>query len=98
MADKNLIMKKTVEKILSNLLKKNTSFKNVDSASLTFLFRAPIKTAMCDWVYGIDFTTKNDMVNQSEITEITSRTITKTMSNISKDTFCLTDTKFESAY
>lgn len=91
-------MKKTVEKILSNLLKKNTAFENIDSISLTFLFRAPIKTAMCDWVYGIDFTTKNDMVNQSEITEITTQTISKTLSYISKDTFCLTDIKFESAY
>lgn len=91
-------MKKTVEKILSNLLKKNTAFKNIDSVSLTFLFRAPTKTAMCDWVYGIDFTTKNDMVNQSEIAEVTTQTISNTLSYISKDTFCLTDIKFESAY
>lgn len=98
MADRNLIMKKSVEKILSNLLKKNSALKDVDSITLTFLFRAPVKTAMCDWVYGIDIVTKTPEVNQAEVSYTITQTITKTMALINKDTLCATDVKFESAY
>ncbi len=98
MADKNLIMKKSVEKILSNLLKNNSSLNEVDSITLTFIFSAPIKTAMCDWVYGVNVVTKNPEVNQGAISNIITQTISKTISLISKDTLCATDIKFESAY
>ena len=98
MADKNIIMKNSVEKILKNLVQKSPAFKDVDSAKLKFLFRAPIKTAMCDWVYGVDILTKTPEVNQGEISYVITQTITKTMSLLSKDTLCATDIKFESAY
>ena len=98
MVDKNLIMKKSLEKILSNLLRKNPALKDVDSVSLSFIFSAPVKTAMCNWVYGIDIVTKIPEVNQGEISYVITQTITKTMSLLSKETLCATDIKFESAY
>lgn len=91
-------MKKSVEKILSNLLKKNSALNEIDAITLTFIFSAPIKTAMCDWVYGINIVTKAPEVNQGEISQIITQTINKTMSQISKDTLCATDITFESAY
>lgn len=98
MADRNLIMKKSVEKILSNLLRKNSAFRDIDSISLTFLFSAPVKTAMCDWIYGVKITTKRPDVNQGEISLIMSQTISNTLALISKNTLCATDVVFESAY
>lgn len=97
-ADRNLIMKKSVEKILSNLLRKNPALKDVDSISLIFIFSAPVRSAMCDWVYGIKIVTKTPDANQNEISQVITQTITKTMSQISKDTLCATDINFESAY
>jgi hypothetical protein len=91
-------MKKSVQKILSNLLKKSPAFKDIDSISLTFIFSSPVKTAMCNWVYGVDIVTKTPEVNQGEISYVITQTITKTMSLLSKDTLCATDIKFESAY
>lgn len=98
MLDKNLIMKKSLEKILSNLLKKNPALKDVDSISLSFIFSSPVKTAMCDWVYGVKIVTKIPEVNQAEISYVITQTITKTMSLLSKNTLCATDINFESAY
>lgn len=98
MVDRNLIMKKCVEKILSNLLKKNPALNNVESITLAFIFSAPVRTAMCDWIYGINIVTTTPEVNQGEISHIITQTISKTMSLISKDTLCATDVNFESAY
>lgn len=98
MADKNIIMKKSVEKILKNLVQKSPAFKEVDSAKLKFLFRAPIKTAMCDWVYGVDVTTKSNEASQIDISGTISQSVSKTISVISNDTLCLTEINFESAY
>ena len=98
MADKNLIMKKSVEKILQNLVKRNSAFENVESVELLFLFRAPIKTAMCDWVYGVKINTLKDSVDSVLVSTQITQSVSKTMSNVSKDTFCATDIKFESVY
>lgn len=98
MADKNLIMKKSVEKILQNLVKRNSAFENVESVELLFLFRAPIKTAMCDWVYGVKINTLKDSVDSVLVSTSITQSVSKTMSNVSKDTFCATDIKFESVY
>jgi hypothetical protein len=91
-------MKKSVEKILQNLVKKSPAIKEVDSIDLLFLFRAPTKTAMCDWVYGIQINTLKNEINQPEVASVITQTVSKTLSNISKDTFCATDVKFESVF
>lgn len=98
MADKNLIMRKSLEKILTNLQKKNSAFKDVESLELSFLFRAPVKTAMCDWVYGVKVHTKTPEVNQTEISSLISQTIINSMARVSKDLLCATDINFESVY
>lgn len=91
-------MRKSLEKILSNLQKNHAKFENVDSIELSFLFQAPIKTAMCDWVYEVKVHTLTPTVNETEISNIISQTIINTMARITKDLFCLTDIKFESVY
>lgn len=91
-------MKKSVEKILQNLVKRNSAFENVESVELLFLFRAPIKTAMCDWVYGVKINTLKDSVDSVLVSTSITQSVSKTMSNVSKDTFCATDIKFESVY
>ena len=91
-------MKKSVEKILQNLVKRNSAFENVESVELLFLFRAPIKTAMCDWVYGVKINTLKDSVDSVLVSTQITQSVSKTMSNVSKDNFCATDIKFESVY
>jgi hypothetical protein len=91
-------MRKSLEKILTTLQKKNPAFNDVDSLELTFLFRAPIKTAMCDWVYGIKVHTKTPEVNQTEISSLISQTIINSMARVSNDLLCATDINFESVY
>lgn len=91
-------MKKSVEKILQNLVRRNSAFENVESVELLFLFRAPIKTAMCDWVYGVKINTLKDSVDSVLVSTQITQSVSKTMSNVSKDTFCATDIKFESVY
>lgn len=91
-------MKKSVEKILQNLVKRNSAFENVESVDLLFLFRAPIKTAMCDWVYGVKINTLKESVDSVLVSTSITQSVSKTMSNVSKDTFCATDIKFESVY
>ena len=93
MADRNLILKKSLDKIVSQALQRDKSLGGVETIEVTFLFRAPVRTAMCDWVYGLKIYVKEgtDTVNVGE--KIKDR-ITRVMSQISKDTFCLTDINF----
>lgn len=93
MADRNLILKKSLDKIVTQYLERDKSLGGVETVEVTFLFRAPVRTAMCDWVYGLKIYVKEgtDTVNVGE--KIKDR-ITRVMSQISKDTFCLTDINF----
>lgn len=93
MADRNLILKKSLDKITSQALQRDKSLGGVETIEVTFLFRAPVRTAMCDWVYGLKIYVKEgtDTVMVGE--KIKDR-INRVMSRISNDTFCLTDINF----
>lgn len=93
MADRNLILKKSLDKIASQALQRDKSLGGVETIEVTFLFRAPVRTAMCDWVYGLKIYVKEgtDTVMVGE--KIKDR-INRVMSRISNDTFCLTDINF----
>ena len=98
MPDKNLILKRSLQKIVKSAIKKDPILTDVYRVDITFLFKSPVMSAMCDWVYGVEVTTKSDNANQQEISGTISYSVTKTISMISKDTLCLTEINFESAY
>lgn len=93
MADRNLILKKSLDKIVSQALQRDKSLGGVETVEVTFLFRAPVRTAMCDWVYGLKIYVKEGTDTVLVGNKIKDR-ITRVMSQISKDTFCLTDINF----
>lgn len=93
MADRNLILKKSLDKIVSQALQRDKSLGGVETVEVTFLFRAPVRTAMCDWVYGLKIYVKEGTDTVMVGNKIKDR-ITRVMSQISNDTFCLTDINF----
>lgn len=95
MPDKSFYMKKVLNKIVKNTISKNPIFKNVRSVKVQFLMKSPVKSAMCDWVYGLTVEVYNDDVNQPLIISTLKQRITDISSQVTKDTFCLTDYYFE---
>lgn len=93
MADRNLILKKSLDKIVSQALQRDKSLSGVETIEVTFLFRAPVRTAMCDWVYGLKIYVKEG-TNTVMVGEKIKDRINRVMSRISNDTFCLTDINF----
>lgn len=93
MADRNLILKKSLDKITSQALQRDKGLGGVETIEVTFLFRAPVKTAMCDWVYGLKIYVKEGTDTLMVGEKIKDR-INRVMSRISNDTFCLTDINF----
>ena len=67
MADKNLILKKSLQKIVKNAIKKDPVLSEVYRVDVTFLFRSPVMSAMCDWVYGLKIYTKTEYVDRIAI-------------------------------
>jgi hypothetical protein len=92
-ADRNLILKKSLDKIVSQALQRDKSLGGVETIEVTFLFRAPVRTAMCDWVYGVKIYVKEG-TDTVIVGERIKERITRVMSQISNDTFCLTDINF----
>lgn len=95
MPDKNFYMKNVLNKIVKNTVAKHPAFKNIKSAEVQFLMKSPVRTAMCDWVYGLTITPYNEDVNTTKIISILKERIDSVSSKLTKDTFCLTDYYFE---
>ena len=95
MADKNLILKKSLQKIVKNSIKKDPVLSEVYRVDVTFLFRSPVMSAMCDWVYGLKIYTKTEYVDRIAISNKLKSKITNILSQISNDSFCCTDVSFE---
>ena len=93
MADRNFYMRRVLTKIVKNMVSKNPAFKNIRSVEIQFLLKSPVRSAMCDWVYGLKIYVKEgtDTLNVGEKIK---NHITRVMSQISNDTFCLTEINF----
>lgn len=92
--DRNQMMKKFLEKIISYLLtsKKYKSFHKVE---VFFVFGSQHKTAMCDWVYGmkiytpVKYNLRDDLVREFQMD------IRKKTDQIFNQSVCATDIMFE---
>ena len=92
--DDNVVLKKMLQKISNHLLTLD-KFKSINSAEIYYAFGSPIKTAMCDAVYGIKIKTKLSYSPDSELI----RLFQKSIETISKKSFnqsiCCTDVTIE---
>jgi hypothetical protein len=94
MPDKNLILKRSLHKIVKSAIKKDPILSDVYRVDITFLFKSPVMSAMCGWVYGLKIYTDSEFVDRIAIANRLKSKITNIISQISNDSFC-TDVSFE---
>lgn len=92
--DKNIMMKKYLQKIVDHLLemKKYQSLNNVE---VFFVFGSNYKTAMCDWVYGLKIYSEKSYSHRDEIAKNLQMDIRRTAESFFKQSVCATDIIFE---
>jgi hypothetical protein len=95
MSARNETMKSMLNRIVRNTVSKDPSLKDVYKADVFFLFQSPIRTAMCDYVYGLRITTETEHVNKVMISSTIQKKIDNVTSKITNKTFCCTEVSFE---
>jgi hypothetical protein len=92
--DKNLVMKKFLQKIVDHLLKmkKYNSFYSVE---IFFVFGSTYKTAMCDWVYGMKIKSDSSLSAKDDLVRVFQMDIRKATDNFFKQSVCATDIVFD---
>lgn len=55
-SEQNKIMKTLLQKIANKMIS-NSEFDKIKNVEFFYVFGSPVKTAMCDWVYGIKINT-----------------------------------------
>ena len=95
MPDKNLILKRSLQKIVKSAIKKDPILSDVYRVDITFLFKSPVMSSMCDWVYGLKIYTDSEFVDRIAIANRLKSKITNIISLVSNDSFCCTDVSFE---
>ncbi len=95
MAVRDDIMKKMLNKIVKTAISKDPAFKDVYKADVFYLFQSPIKTAMCDYVYGLRIFTESEFIDKPTVSSKLQKKITNVTSQVSNKTFCCTEVSFE---
>ena len=95
MPDRNLILKKSLDKIVSQSLERDKSLGGVETIEVTFLFRAPVRTAMCDWVYGIKIKTNEPYLTRDQRVRDFQLAVRKITDQKFNQTVCCSDVIFE---
>lgn len=55
-SDKNKIMKTLLQQVANKMIL-STEFEKIKMVEFYYVFGSPVKTAMCDWVYGLKVST-----------------------------------------
>lgn len=95
MSARDDVMKRMLNRVVKNTISKDPAFKDVYKADVFYLFQSPIKTAMCDYVYGLRIYTENEFVDKPTISSRLQKKITNVVSQVSNKTFCCTEVSFE---
>lgn len=85
----NDIVKRQLERITSKLLD-TKEFSNIQKADVYYVFGSKMKTAFCDYVYGIKIFTKDDSVDNFTISSL-QRKIQLHIDKLMKIKVCCTD-------
>lgn len=95
MATRDETIKKMIDRVVRDTIKKDPIFKDVYMADVFYLFKSPIRTAMCDYVYGLRIFSENDYIDRPTISLRLQKNITTVTSKVSDKTFCCTEVSFE---
>jgi hypothetical protein len=95
MATKDDTLKKMINRVVKTTISQDPTFKDVYKADVFYLFQSPIRTAMCDYVYGIRIFSENDFIDKPTISSKLQKKITNVVSQVSSKTFCCTEVSFE---
>jgi len=93
-SDSNTVIKKFIQKISNQLIKK-TEYENFVSCEVFFVFGSKHKTAMCDFVYGLKIISKTQLRDNYLISKLQSD-IKTNMDNLLDVSVCCTDVIFQS--
>jgi hypothetical protein len=95
MSTRDDVMKRMLNRVVKNTISKDPAFKDVYKADVFYLFQSPIRTAMCDYVYGLRIYTESEFVDKPMISSKLQKKITNVVSQVSNKTFCCTEVSFE---
>jgi hypothetical protein len=95
MSTRDDVMKRMLNRVVKNTISKDPVFKDVYKADVFYLFQSPIRTAMCDYVYGLRIYTESEFVDRPMISSKLQKKITNVVSQVSNKTFCCTEVSFE---
>jgi hypothetical protein len=89
------MLKKTLNKVVKTTVQKDPAFKDLYTAEVFYLFQSPIKTAMCDYVYGLRIIPESEYIDRAVLSAKLQKKITNTLSKLSNKSFCCTEVSFE---
>jgi len=92
-SDSNIVIKKLLQKISNQLIKKS-DYDNFIDCDVFFVFGSKHKTAMCDFVYGLKIKSKSQLKDNYLISKLQSD-IKSNMDNLFDVSVCCTDVIFE---
>lgn len=95
MSARDDVMKRMLNRVVKNTISKDPAFKDVYKADVFYLFQSPIRTAMCDYVYGLRIYTESEFVDKPMLSSKLQKKITNVVSQVSNKTFCCTEVSFE---
>lgn len=88
-----IFLNNTCQKII-----KTKKYNQFDDVQIFFVFGSNVRTAMCDWVYGMKIYTKSSFVKRDELVLELQREIKNIFEKFFQQSICATDIIFEKEY
>lgn len=95
--DENIVTKKFLSKIVKQV-KERKEYSDFDDVEVFFAFGSKVKTAMCDWVYGIKIYTKVPMTLRDDLVRKFQLDVRNVFQKLFGQSICATDIIFEKDY
>jgi len=94
MRDPNIVQKKYLTKIVSNIIKKE-KYHGISKVEIFFVFGSKVRTAMCDWVFGMKVYTTLPTMERVQLVNQLKLEVRRKTDSFFKQSFCCTDVVFE---
>lgn len=92
--DRNIVTKKFLSKIVKQVLERK-EYSDIDDVEVFFAFGSNVKTAMCDWVYGMRVKSKLPLSTRDELIRQFQMDVRKLFEKFFGQSICCTDIIFE---
>lgn len=93
----NIVVKKFLTKMLKEVLR-SKKYSSIDDVEIFFVFGSKVKTAMCDWVYGMRIFSKKDFGMRDDLIKELQMEVRKNFERFFGQSICATDIIFERDY